>query len=103
MLAYGFDSFAVDGRLIFATAAGGGGRDRPGDLVAVGREPVVSLTRSPAAETAGRVTLGFVRADLDYSGGRRGAGAGRGRAEHGADRVPIVLSDGEAKASPSGG
>ena len=88
MLAYGFDSFAAEGRLAFANRGGPDrGRDRADGCVAVGGEPVVALTRSPAAETAGRVTLGFVRADMDYlPGAVEALGAGRGGAEHRADQ-----------------
>ena len=70
----------------------------------VGREPVVSLTRSPAAETAERVTLGFVRADMDYLPGAAEAvapDAAEPRTEQMA--FPIVLREGEAGRSPSGG
>ena len=53
----------------------------------------MSLTRSPAAETAERVTVGFVRADLDYAAGRGGGAWRRTRrsrrtdADGAADRV----------------
>ena len=67
--------------------------------VGAGREPVVSLTRSPAAETAERVTVGFVRADLDYAPGAAEALA-PDAAEPRTDQMalPIVLSEGEARA-----
>ena len=67
MLAYAFDSFAVGGALTFASRGGAVAAEVEADgLVAAGREPVVALTRSPAAETAERVTVGFVRAEQDY-------------------------------------
>ena len=100
MLAYAFDSFAVDGALTFASRGGATASDvDPDGLVAVGREPALSLTRSPAAETAGRVTVGFVRAEQDYLPGAVEAlapDAAEPRSEQ--TSVPIVLTEGEAKA-----
>ena len=99
MLAYGFDSFAVDGKLAFASRGGAAlsviETDR---CVAVGGQPVVSRIRGPLAETAGRVSVGFVRSDQDYQ-----AGASEARApdaeEPRTERVdlPVVLSDAEAR------
>jgi hypothetical protein len=67
MVAYAFDSFAVDGELAFANRGSTVVSEvSPESLVAVGREPVVSLTRSPAAETAERVTVGFVRSYFEF-------------------------------------
>ena len=105
MLAYAFDSFAVDGKLGLRQPrrVRGRGRIAPADCVAVGREPVLSLTRSPAAETADRVTVGFVRADLDYVPGAVEAlapDAAEPRTEQ--TVLPIVLSEGEAGRSRSG-
>ncbi len=100
MLAYAFDSFSFDGKLIFANRGGTvAGEISPETCVAVGREPVVSLTRSPAAETSGRVTLGFVRADLDYLPGAVEAvvpDVAEPRTDQTA--VSLVLSEGEAQA-----
>ncbi len=99
MLAYAFDSFSVDGKLSFVSRGGTvAGEIAPADCVAVGREPALALTRSPAAETAGRVTVGFVRADLDYVPGAAEAlapDAAEPRTEQTA--LPIVLSEGQAK------
>jgi hypothetical protein len=100
MLAYGFDSFPVDGRLVFANRGGSVVRevDR-GRCAVVGSEPVVSLTRAPVAEAADRVTLGFVRADLDYLPGAVEAlapDAAEARTEQ--TSVQIVFGEGEARA-----
>jgi hypothetical protein len=100
MLAYAFDSFAVGEALTFASRGGSAVSVIEADgLVAVGREPVVSLTRSPAAETAGRVTVGFVRAEQDYQPGAVEALApDAAAARNEQTSVPIVLSEGEARA-----
>src|SRR5688500_18133038 len=61
--------------------------------------PVVALTRAPAAETAARITMGFVRADMDYVPGAVEAVA-PDQAEPNAAQtsVSIVFSEGEARA-----
>jgi hypothetical protein len=100
MLAFAFDSFAVGGALVFASRGASAATEiDPDGLVAAGREPAVALTRSPAAETAGRVTVGFVRAEQDYLPGAVEAlapEAAEPRSEQ--TSVPVVLSEGEAKA-----
>ncbi len=100
MLAYAFDSFAIGDKLTFANRGIGAATEiAPDDLVAVNREPVVSLIRAPAAETAQRVTIGFVRAEADYLPGAVDAlapDAAEPRTEQ--SSVAIVLSEGEAKA-----
>ncbi len=100
MLAYAFDSFAMDGRLGFASRAGTAVTSiAVGDCVAKGREPPVTLTRSPAVEMADRVTVGFLRADLDYQAGAVDALAPEA-AEPRSNQMsfPIVLLEGEARA-----
>ncbi|WP_297975114.1 glycoside hydrolase TIM-barrel-like domain-containing protein, partial [uncultured Amaricoccus sp.] len=100
MLAYGFDSFAVGGALTFASRGGSRAVEvAADDLVAVGRDPVLARTRSPAAETAGRVTVGFVSAERDYVPGAVEAlapDAAEPRSEQAS--LPVVLSEGQAKA-----
>ena len=99
MLAYGFDSFTVGGEVVFANRSGRVAAEIEADgCVVVGREPVVSLTRSPAAETAGRVTLGFVRGDMDYLPGAVEALA-HDEAEpvSAQSSIAIVFSEGEAR------
>ena len=99
MLAYGFDSFTVGGEVVFANRSGRVAAEiEAGRCVVVGREPVVSLTRSPAAETPGRVTLGFVRGDLDYLPGAVEALA-HDEAEpvSAQSSIAIVFSEGEAR------
>jgi GTA TIM-barrel-like domain/Putative phage tail protein len=100
MLAYGFDSFALDGKLAFANRNGRVVAEvSPEGCAVVGKEPVVALTRAPAAETAARVTVGFVRADMDYVPGAVEAVA-PDQAEPNAAQtaVSIVFSEGEARA-----
>ncbi|MFO1208804.1 MAG: glycoside hydrolase/phage tail family protein [Amaricoccus sp.] len=100
MLAYAFDSHAVDGRLAFASRSGDAATAvEQGGFVAKGREPPVSLTRAPAAEMADRVSVGFLRADLDYQAGAVDALAPEA-AEPRTDQMslPIVLFEGEARA-----
>ncbi len=100
MLAYGFDSYAIDGALVFANRGGAVAAEiDPGTCVVRGNAPPVELTRSPAAETAGRVTVGFIRADLDYLPGAVDAlapGATEPRTSQ--TSVPIVFRAGEARA-----
>ena len=102
MLAYAFDSFAVDGALTFANRGGGAGDRRSTRMacVAVGREPVV--VADPVAggrdRRAGHGRLRPGGAGLSARRGR-GAGAGRGGAAYASrPRVPLVLSEGEARA-----
>jgi hypothetical protein len=100
MLAYAFDSVSVDGRLRFVMRGGAVGATLdPSECVEVGSEPVVALTRTPASETAGRVTIGFVRSDLDYVPGATAAlapDAAEPRTEQ--STLPVVMSEGQAKA-----
>ena len=70
MVAYGFDSSAVGESLGFASRGGAVVGEIASDSCVVrGGEPVFELTRSPVAETADRVTMGFLRADVDYQPG----------------------------------
>ena len=100
MLAYAFDSFAVGDALTFASRGGAAASEVEADgLVDAGREPTLALTRSPAAETAGRVTVGFVRAEQDYLPGAVEAlapDAAEPRSEQ--TSMPIVLFEGQARA-----
>jgi hypothetical protein len=100
MLGYAFDSFAVDGRLAFASRGGAAVSAVDAErCVAVPGQPVVTRTRAPLAETAGRVGVGFIRADRDYQPGAaeaRAPDAEEPKAEQMA--LPVVLSDGEARA-----
>lgn len=70
MLAYGFDSFSLDGQVAFANRDGHVVLERvAGQCVETGQGPVIGFTRAPASEMAGRVTLGYIRADMDYQSG----------------------------------
>jgi hypothetical protein len=99
MLAYGFDSFAVDGALAFATRGRAGHSPiDPSRCVHVPGSPVVSRTRAPLAEAAGRVVAGFIRADADY---QTGAAAARlpdvEEPKTELIELPVVLSGAEAR------
>ena len=103
LLAYAFDSFSIGDALHFADRPGAiVGEFGPERCVLSGNESVVSLTRAPAAETADRVTVGYVRAELDYQ-----PGAAEARAPQAAEprteqtSVAIVFSQGEAEAIAS--
>ncbi len=98
MLAHGFDSVAIGEKLVFANR--GGSVIRPvarEGCVLVSGKPVMLLTRLPAAETADRVTVGFVRADADYGSGAVEAIAPEA-SEPSTDQMAfsLVLSEGEA-------
>jgi len=99
MLAYAFDSFAIDGELAFATRGGAAvSAIEPGQCVVVSGQPVVSRTRAPLGEMAGRVAVGFIRADGDYL-----AGAAEARIPDAEEpktegiELPVVLSGAEAR------
>ena len=98
MLAYGFDSVAIGEALVFANRGGSvvHAVERDGCALVDGRA-VVALTRLPAAETADRVTVGFVRADSDYASGAVDAIAPEAT-EPSTDRMSfaLVLSEAEA-------
>ena len=100
MLAYAFDSFSIGGVLHFANRPGAVAGDLDaGRCVVPANAAVLSLTRAPAAETADRVTLGYVRAELDYQPGAAEARAPEAiepRTEQ--TSVAIVFSQGEAEA-----
>ncbi|KAJ56587.1 phage host specificity protein [Actibacterium mucosum KCTC 23349] len=70
MLAYGFDAVERDGKMIFANRDGKvDATVQPPLLVAAGgNDPDLELSRSPQAETAGRVRVNFVEADADFEG-----------------------------------
>lgn len=100
MLVYGFDSFANEGTIAFSGRNGRILAERSSaSLVAAEQEPVVLRTRMPAAGVPGRVTLGFVRSDLDYQAGAAEAVSTERVEPHtGQTSVRIILSAGEAKA-----
>lgn len=99
MLTYGFDSFSLEGFLVFQNRNARVIKEvQAGDCVAVGEDPAISLVRAPHSEAAGRVTLGFVRGDLDYRAGAVEA-AFPDTAEPlvSQSSVPLVLWDAEAE------
>jgi hypothetical protein len=100
MLACGFDGHTADGNLAFANR---GGRIvaevAPDGCAALDGEAVMSRTRAPALEAAGRVTVGYVRSDADYLPGAADALApDAAEPTQAQTSLPIVLSDGEAAA-----
>lgn len=68
MLAYGFDAVERDGTLVFANRTGRVDADVLPPLMAAGDgdDSDLELTRSPQAETAGRVRVNFIEADADF-------------------------------------
>ena len=100
MLAYAFDSFSIGGALHFANRPGVMvGEFQADRCVLPANGSVVSLTRAPAAETADRVTLGYVRGEFDYQ-----LGAAEARAPEAIEprteqsSLAIVFLQGEAEA-----
>ncbi len=100
MLAHGFDSFSHSGAVAFANRSGRVLLDlTTQEMVVSEGKPVAALTRGPTAETAGRVTLGFVKASADYQSGAAEAVASDSAEPHTAQTsLPLVLREGEAQA-----
>lgn len=74
IVSHGFDSFAIGETMRFAGRAGTiAGELSTDGCVATEGQPVVTLIRAPAVETADRVTVGFVRADNEYQAGAASA------------------------------
>lgn len=69
MLAFGFDAFSVDGLLAFRSRGGAVAATIETDKCVVAEGPIITRSRSPEVETAGRITVGFVRGDRDYATG----------------------------------
>lgn len=98
IVAHGFDSFAVGEIMHFVSRggvpAGELSRDR---CVTSDDQPALSLARAPTVETAGRVTVGFVRAEKEYQVGAASALAPEAE-EPRAERtsVPLVMWEDEA-------
>jgi hypothetical protein len=99
MLAYGFDSFSSGGDVAFASRHGQVIYDvSTSSMVAATGVPVALLTRGPSAETAGRVSLSFVRSDLDYQvGAAEALSTTIAEPYTSQSSLPLVLSEGEAK------
>jgi len=69
MLAYGFDAFVRGGRLVFRTRDGVSKADLNPARFVWKNGSSLSLTRAQAAETSGRVRIGFVDAENAYQSG----------------------------------
>lgn len=100
IVAHGFDSFAVGETMRFASRRGDVAREvSAGTCVATAGQPVLSLSRAPAVETADRVTVGFVRADSEYQAGAASALAPEAREPRAEQTsVSLVLRQDEASA-----
>jgi len=100
MLTFGFDSSSSGGRLAFASRSGRvSARLLPEALVHVSGQPVLSVTRNAEAAVPGKITLGFVRADMDYRTGTAEAVSPEAEEPDVAQSdVPVVLSEGQARA-----
>lgn len=100
IVAHAFDSFAVGDAMCFVSRGGSTSlRLEAEACVAVDGQAIVARTRSPAAETADRVTVGFVRDDEDYQTGAASVLAPdvkEPRAEQ--TSLALVLRDEQAKA-----
>lgn len=97
-VANAFDSFAVGETMLFVTRGGGADCKLSIDRCVVSDgQPALSLSRAPAMEAPGRVTVGFVRGDAEYQTGAVSAvapNAQEPRVE--GTSVPLVLRDAEA-------
>ena len=99
MLAFGFDAFMLDGLLAFRSRGGSVATTIDVAECVVSDGAVITRSRSPEAETAGRVTLGFVRGDRDYASGAVEALApDAAEASTAQSSLPVVMSEAEALA-----
>ncbi len=99
MLAFGFDAFTVDGVLAFRSRGGAAASSIDLERCVISDNTVVARSRGPEAETAGRVTLGFVRGDLDYATGAVEALApDAAETSTAQSSLPLVMSEAEALA-----
>jgi hypothetical protein len=101
MLVYGFDSYSIEGRVVFAAK---NGRVRamlgPDDLTAAAKSgAALAMTRVAPSESPGRIALGYVRAEAEYqSGVAEAVSPERTEPDASQSSAPIVLTDGEARA-----
>jgi len=101
MLAYGFDAFERDGRLVFRNRGGLGGTALDRELLAVTDEdgPLVELTRAPEAEMPALVRLSFVHPEKDYQTVTAEAQMPGAEARYAAGSdLPVAMSHAEANA-----
>lgn len=100
MLGYAFDSFAIGETLAFASRGGRVVSElAPERCVADPGTAVLVRERAPATETAGRVVVGFVRADGDYLPGASDARSPDvSEAQTMQASIPVVLTEGQARA-----
>ena len=68
MMTFGFEAIEREGTLVFQNRTGRISHVVVGDQLAIDSEAdrSIALTRTPAAETASRIQLGFLNADSDY-------------------------------------
>ncbi len=100
MLAYGFDSFSHEDDVAFVSRNGRIAAELlPANFAVAADAPAVALTRGARSDAPGRVTVAFVRADMDYQAGTAEA-VSPDSAEPDATQssTPIVMTDNQAKA-----
>lgn len=99
-IGYAFDSVAVNGEIVFRSRGGiAAASIDKGTCVVDGNAAVVTHTRSPAEETAGRVVVSYVRADGDYQAGAADARSPSAQEPStGQLSLAVVLGEGDAGA-----
>ncbi|MSU89012.1 host specificity protein [Rhodobacteraceae bacterium 2CG4] len=101
MLAYGFDAFEREGRLVFRNRGGAAVCSLNRDQLAVpGNDgPLVEVTRSPEAEMPARVRISFVHPEKDYQTVTAEAQMPGAEALYSAGSdLPVAMSHAEANA-----
>lgn len=99
MLAYGFDCFDVDGTLVFRNRNRSVSTVVTPENLALDNDESISLTRSPDAETVGRLQVGFIDPDKAYqSGAAEHVFPNIGEAVSSQTNLPLVLSASEGQA-----
>ncbi|MCF6273702.1 MAG: glycoside hydrolase/phage tail family protein [Rhodobacteraceae bacterium] len=101
MLAYGFESFEVGGKIVFRTLDGRVKAALGADDYAIegNDDAPLSLTRAPESETAGRVRISYVEPMNDFQrGAAEAAFPDKGTVRIGSADLPLALSSGQAQA-----
>lgn len=99
MLAYAFDGFSIGEAFAFVSRAGASALEVASEALVVADAATLSCTRTPSAEAAERVTVGYIRAEQDYQPGAVDSlvpDAAEPRNEE--TSVPVVMTEAEAKA-----
>lgn len=99
LLTYGVDAIEKDGSLVFRNRDGLAKRSlAEADLARGERDAILTRTRSPEAESAGRVRLSYVEADGDYEmRGTESIFPDEATTSVSRSEVPLALTAGEAR------